>query len=148
VEYLITTSFLLLVTGIIFAYALFIYTDSTDRSTANSAVSTIVNTIDQVLALGPENVLYTEVEIPKNVDSILTEDSSINSVTAFVIKLQTSSGITEISRTAKGLFTVDDTAKCMLQKQGRYTVRVAWLPPNGPKVCVDNGSGTCQTNCS
>ncbi len=148
VEYLVTTSFLLVVTGIIFAYALFIYTDSTVTSTAKSAVSSIVNTVDQAQALGPENVLYTEVEIPANVYDATYFTNPDQNVTVFVLRLQTSAGLSDVARNAKGIFLVDDAALCMLKHQGRYKVRVAWLGGDRTKVCVDDGYGNCQTNCS
>lgn len=150
VEYLVTTSFLLIITGIIFAYALFIYTDSTSTSTAKSAVITIVNTVDQVQALGPENVLYTEVEIPANVYDASFFDNPDKNVTVFVLRIQTSAGLSDVARNAKGIFWVDDTTLCMLKRQGRYKVRVAWLGGDEPyrtKVCVDNGLGDCQDTC-
>lgn len=150
VEYLVTTSFLLIITGIIFAYALFIYTDSTVTSTARSAVSTIVNTIDQVRALGPENVLYTEAEIPPNVFSVSYQDNPDSNVTQLILKLQTAGGLSDIVKTAKGTFTLDAVAQCMLAKQGRYKIKVYSVGCQAPmcvSVCVDNGSGSCQTSC-
>lgn len=137
VEYLITTSFLLVITGIIFAYALFIYTDSTASSTGRSAVSTIVNAVDQTYALGPNNIIYTETEIPPNVFDVFSQTNADNNVTAFVIRLKTSAGISDVAKSARTLFVLDAAAQGALKVQGRYRVKVSW--PEGQDIRVSLG---------
>ncbi|MBU0636073.1 pilus assembly protein, partial [Candidatus Micrarchaeota archaeon] len=122
VEYLITTSFLLLITGIIFAYGLFIYTDSVASSTARTAVSSIVNTINQVYALGPGTALFISVDIPQNIGDIKIESTSSHS--ALVFQLQTSGGLSDISETAKTTFEFSGPTENDLKQEGRYPLKV------------------------
>lgn len=146
VEYLISTSFLLMVTTIIFVYAIFVYGDSAAASSASTSATTIVSTVNQVNVLGPETVLYNEVAIPANVQDVRIEDR--NGKSQLVIELKTSAGITQISKTANGFFAWGSAlTPTLLKSEGRYPIRVYALPyPNEvyPRVCVSNSSGGCQ----
>lgn len=175
VEYLIITSFLLVITGIIFAYSLFIYTDSVSSSTANNAVNSIVNTVDQVYALGPGSSLFVNVDIPQNISDLQllqlpegeagcympSDNPAPNQVacqkTALIFKLSTSAGISDIAKSAKGLFEFfGDTqgnpgkTSLALKRQGRYSLKVSWDSFGGTQqtvinVCLHNEDGTCQS---
>jgi|GEM_PF-6163536 len=70
VEYLMITTFLLLVVSIIFAYATSNYQQASDTSLAKSALSRIVNIADQTYALGEGSQLFIEVEIPPNLTEV------------------------------------------------------------------------------
>lgn len=165
VEYLIITSFLLVITGIIFAYSLFIYTDSVSSSTANNAVNSIVNTVDQVYALGPGSTLFVEINIPQNISNLELKNLPEPCIppptsllpgqtrcikTAMILKLSTSGGVSDVAKSAKGLFEFSGPTETALKKQGHYFVKVSWdsslnSSQNIITVCLHDGDGTCQT---
>lgn len=142
-EYLLTTSFLLMVTGIIFSYALFVYGDTVSNSTANTAVQTIINTVDQVYALGPETVLFVDVDLPNNIQQALTQDAPQQ--TALVLKLQSSAGLADVIGYSKTHFSMTPLTTQALQREGRYRLKVFWN--NGTQnvlVCTVDDTGGCQ----
>lgn len=145
VEYLITTSFLLVITGIIFAYGLFIYTDTVANSTANSAVSGIINAVNQVYALGPGSVLFITVDTPRNVHRVFTENSETTNRTALVFELQGTGGLTQISETSQTRFDFynSDWTLGQIQKEGRYPLKVFWITST-IQVCLTDQTGNCQ----
>jgi len=73
IEYLILTSFLLLASGLIFAYAQSSYTQNSQVGLTKGAVSTIVNAADQTYALGEGSVLFVEIESPPKMLEVLTQ---------------------------------------------------------------------------
>ncbi len=70
VEYLLLTSFLLIASGLIFAYTTTNYQESANIGLAKGAVSGIVNVADQTYALGEGSVLFFEVESPPNMTEV------------------------------------------------------------------------------
>jgi len=70
IEYLLLTSFLLVATGLIFAYASTNYQDATNSSMAQQELSTIVNAAEQTYALGEGSVLFVDIETPSSVKAI------------------------------------------------------------------------------
>ncbi len=164
VEYLLITSFLLVITGIIFAYSLFIYSDSVAQSTANSAVASIVNAVDQVYALGQGSTLFFEVDVPQNINNVQLIRLPPNCVTlnnctktALVLKLQTSGGVADIVKSAKGEFKFviygpytdnneNDATLLALKRQGHYFLKAYWDPIQPAiTVCLHEPDGTCQS---
>jgi hypothetical protein len=70
VEYLMVTSFLLVATGLIFAYSSTNYQQATNSTMAKNEVTSIVNTVEQAYSLGEGTVLYVDVETPPLVKGI------------------------------------------------------------------------------
>ncbi|MDO8625151.1 MAG: hypothetical protein Q7R47_03640, partial [Candidatus Diapherotrites archaeon] len=70
IEYLLVTSFLLVASGLIFAYATNNYQQSASTGLARGAVTSIVNAAEQTYALGDGSVIFIEVEIPSNITDV------------------------------------------------------------------------------
>lgn len=145
-EYLITTTFLLIVIVIIFAFSSTLYTETVNTHTASIAVDTMTTALDQVRALGPNSNIFVEVEIPSGVFDMNIQSDVNQTVSAVVLRLQSTSGLKQIAKSTKGPSLTDPITKCILAKQGRYPLKVFWTS-FAPALCVDNGNGSCRVSC-
>lgn len=145
-EYLITTTFLLVVIVIIFAFSSTFYTETVNTHTASIAVETMATALDQVRALGPNSTLSVEVEIPPGVFDMNIQSDTNQTISAVVLRLQSTGGLKPITKSTKGPSLTDPITKCILAKQGRYPLKIFWTS-FAPALCVDNGNGSCQVTC-
>jgi hypothetical protein len=74
-EYLLLTSFLLVASGLIFAYANSSYSQALNLGLAKSAVGGIVNAADQTYALGRGSVMFLEIDTPDATQSLRVDNT-------------------------------------------------------------------------
>ena len=68
-EYLVLVSFLLVIIGFVFSYALTSYQMNSDVANMKAAVDSLASSANQVYALGPGNVMYAQVVLSENIQS-------------------------------------------------------------------------------
>lgn len=94
-EYITITAFMLIVTGILFGFALLMFNESTGLAQADAAVAEIADQANWVASLGDGSKVYFEVTLPNNVQSLELGNKQVRMVYA------TSVGNSEVYTYAK-----------------------------------------------
>ncbi len=119
-EYVTTYGFLLVIVGIMFAYAFINFNESMKRSKADTAVELLAQSADQVYALGPGNVVYVEIDVPQGVQSIEYYGRHVN------LRMVTLAGTTDVPAWSRGNL----TPGTIDPGQGRKKIRVETVDSN------------------
>ncbi|MCH7902349.1 hypothetical protein IIC68_01195 [archaeon] len=89
------TSFLLIIVGVMSAFALFSFNESSNLVKAESAIIEIVNQSNWVASLGDGSKVFFEIDVPEGVQSFEINNKQVRMV------LNTSAGDTDIFSYAK-----------------------------------------------
>lgn len=95
VEYLVLTGFLLMIVGVMIAFALFSFNESSNLVKAEGSVIEIINQSNWVASLGNGSKVFFEIEVPEGVQSFEINNKQVRLV------LTTASGDTDIFSYAK-----------------------------------------------
>jgi len=95
IEYLVLTGFLLIIVGVMIAFALFSFNESSNLVKAESAIIEIVNQSNWVASLGDGSRVFFEIEVPEGVQSFQINNKQVRMV------LNTSAGNTDVFSYAK-----------------------------------------------
>lgn len=82
VEYLVMSTFLLLVVGVLSAYAFFNYDQAVKLDMAQHSTDLLGEVADQAYALGTGTVLFAEIELPYGIESYAVSENEVK----FVLK--------------------------------------------------------------
>ncbi|PIN85577.1 MAG: hypothetical protein COV47_01400 [Candidatus Diapherotrites archaeon CG11_big_fil_rev_8_21_14_0_20_37_9] len=77
IEYLTITAFLLIVSGLVFGFALFSFNENASIAKADDSVTTIVNNANLVASQGNGSKIFFEIDVPPNVTSFEINGKSV-----------------------------------------------------------------------
>ena len=145
IESLMTTVFLMTVSSVVFAYAVFYYFDNVSSTTAQSAVQKIIGMVDSVYAQGVGNSQLKLVQMLGGIFDIYAQDTADFNRAAWVIELQKPAGISSFSKTAQTRFVFPSTQTLFaLKTEGYYPILVRWRAPTKDiEICISDEKGGC-----
>ncbi len=95
VEYIMITSFAILVAAIIFGVAFFSFNENAKVAQASEAVKKIANYADLAASLGEGSRIAFEVNLPNDVDSLCFGERSVN------MKVRSGAGLSDVYANTK-----------------------------------------------
>ena len=128
IEYLAITVFLLIVSGIIFGFALYFFNENTAIAQAQDAVTKIANHANLVASQGDGSRVFFEVEIPQNVQSFEVKNKAVH------MSIQTSTGLNDVVAYSKAFL----SEQTLSATGGRKTFSATFS--DGNVVVKDDGT--------
>ncbi len=106
IEYLVITSFILVISGVLFGFSLFTFNENAGLSQAKEAVSAVVTHANLVASLGEGSKVYFNADLPDGVSSFSVSGTAVNLVASIGGKTTTVYDYTKASITPAVLSSV------------------------------------------
>jgi uncharacterized protein (UPF0333 family) len=119
-EYLTFTAFLLLVTGVLFAYSYISYSTTVQLVQTQAVVDDVASAVDFVYAKGPGNSVLVDIKLPAGLSEFRTDRNAV------IITVQQPGGTSNIFSFTK----VPITPQYLYFEEGLYTLRVTMEDEN------------------